>query len=388
MRYRTFTVLVILFAHVIPICSPVGQSAVVTLIFPFGARNTGMGEVGTSLADDDAVLFYNPAGLAVQNSSFEGGAVSGFYERLLPSFNIPDLWHRSFSLSYQPANKIYGGFGLYSNYINMGDNPVFDEFGRKISTRRSWERVIALGWGFNFCEYGKTNNNFGITAKYIFSCLAPGLGENGEGTAQSVAFDAGYLHLFRSGLRLGFTFMNMGPNVFYIDRSNSDPIPFTVNLALGYKKRLFFDENSNLSFSAETRCEREIVKNHFDGKPDPFYKALYTDLADNTFKENIKEVTVHIGYEIGIMNTGFFRNGFLIDHNGVRYEETFGFGLKLFNHLNWDYSFIRSPERFMQGTFGDEGSSGVRDKQQRISFTYSSVFRKWSDDDCKWWRSR
>ena len=70
MRCRTFTVLVILFAHVMPICSPVGQSAVVTLVFPFGARNTGMGEVGTSLADDDAVLFYNPAGLAVQNSSF------------------------------------------------------------------------------------------------------------------------------------------------------------------------------------------------------------------------------------------------------------------------------------------------------------------------------
>jgi hypothetical protein len=269
----------------------------------------------------------------------------------------------------------------------MGLNPVVDPFGREFNAQRSWEGVLALGWGFNFSEYGDTSDNFGITAKYIDSRLAPGL-PDGQGTAQSVAFDAGYLHLFKSGLRLGFTFMNMGPDIFYIDRSNPDPIPFTINLALGFKKRLFFNENSNISLAAETRFDREIVKNRFDGKPDPFYKALYTDFAGNTFKENIEEVNVHIGSEIGIMNTGFFRHGYMIDYIGVRYEETFGFGLKLFNHFNLDYSYIHSPEGFMKNTFGHEGSSGVRDRQFRISLTYSSVMRKLSEDDSKWWRSR
>ncbi|MBN2037684.1 MAG: hypothetical protein JW768_13165 [Chitinispirillaceae bacterium] len=30
----------------------VGQSAVITLVFPYGARSYAMGEVGTALADD------------------------------------------------------------------------------------------------------------------------------------------------------------------------------------------------------------------------------------------------------------------------------------------------------------------------------------------------
>lgn len=388
MKSRFFAVLIVLFVYVIPTFSAVGESAVITLIFPFGARNTGMGEVGTALADDDAALFYNPAGLGIPNSSWDDGSISNFYEQLLPSFNIPDLWHGSISSYYQPPNKILGGFGLFINYINMGLNASIDEFGRELRPRMSWEGVIALGWGFNFCEYGDTSNNFGITAKLINSALAPGMGENGEGTAQSFAFDFGYLRLFRSGLRFGFTFMNMGPDVYYIDHNNSDPIPFTVNLALGYKKRFFFDKNSNISIAAETRFDREIVKNRFDGNPDPFYKALYTDFADNTFKESIEEINVHIGTEIGIMNTGFIRHGYLIDYAGVRYEETFGFGLKLFNHFNWDYSYILSPEGYMGKTFDNEGSSGVRDRQWRIAFTYSSALRKMSEDDSKWWRSR
>lgn len=387
MRSHFFTIL-ITFVYTIPTLSEVGESSVITLIFPFGARNTAMGEVGTALADDDAALFYNPAGLGIPNPSWNGGSVSGFYERLLPYFSdLQDLWHGTISSYYQPPNKVIGGFGLFINYINMGENPVSDAFGNAISLSRSREYVIALGWGFNFCEYGDTSDNFGITAKFINSLLAPGMGENGEGTAQSVAFDFGYLRLFRSGLRFGFTLMNMGPDVFYIDRSNPDPIPFTINLALGLKKRLIFNENSNISLAAETRFDREIVKNHFSGKPDPFYKALYTDFANNTFRENIKDVNIHIGTEIGIINTGFLRYGYLIDYAGKRYEETFGIGLKFYNRFNLDYSYIHSPEDFMENTLGYEGSSGVRNKQCRISFTYSSVMRKLSEDDSKWWKS-
>ena len=41
----------------------VGESAVITLIFPPGARATGMGEAFTGLADDASATYYNPAGL-------------------------------------------------------------------------------------------------------------------------------------------------------------------------------------------------------------------------------------------------------------------------------------------------------------------------------------
>jgi hypothetical protein len=41
----------------------VGEAAVITLIFPPGARATGLGEAFTGLADDVSATYYNPAGL-------------------------------------------------------------------------------------------------------------------------------------------------------------------------------------------------------------------------------------------------------------------------------------------------------------------------------------
>jgi ligand-binding sensor domain-containing protein len=41
----------------------VGESAVITLVFPPGARATGLGEAFVGLADDASATFYNPAGL-------------------------------------------------------------------------------------------------------------------------------------------------------------------------------------------------------------------------------------------------------------------------------------------------------------------------------------
>lgn len=147
-----------------------------------------------------------------------------------------------------------------------------------------------------------------------------------------------------------------------------------------------------MSLAAETRCDREIVKNDFDGDPDPFCKALYTDIEDKTFRQNIDECTFHSGFEIGAMNTIFFKMGYLIDRLGVRYERTTGFGIRLVNHLNFDFSYIYSPEGFMDNTVwvkkGSGGSSGVRDQQTRFSFTYTSGIRVWTEDDWNWWKSR
>ena len=41
----------------------VGQSSIITLVFPYGARSTGLGETSTGVADDASATFYNPAGL-------------------------------------------------------------------------------------------------------------------------------------------------------------------------------------------------------------------------------------------------------------------------------------------------------------------------------------
>lgn len=195
----------------------VGQSAVITLVFPYGARSAAMGDVGTALADDGSVLFFNPAGLDLPNSDWEGGACSYSYEPLLPAFKIKDLWLSAFSGNYQDTTFEWGQFGLYRNYINMGVNAWSDEIGRELGAARSYEGVVALGWGFDFKEIGIRNHYFGVTCKFIKSALAPGIGANGAGIGTGIAVDAGYLWTIGHGFRFGATFMNMGPSIYYID---------------------------------------------------------------------------------------------------------------------------------------------------------------------------
>jgi len=55
--------LVMLFIAYSEISAAIGQSAVITLAFPFGARATGLGETFTGIADNVDATFYNPAGL-------------------------------------------------------------------------------------------------------------------------------------------------------------------------------------------------------------------------------------------------------------------------------------------------------------------------------------
>ncbi|MDR0304205.1 MAG: PorV/PorQ family protein [Chitinispirillales bacterium] len=43
----------------------IGQSSIVTLAFPWGARAAALGETFTGIADDEEALFYNPAGLGL-----------------------------------------------------------------------------------------------------------------------------------------------------------------------------------------------------------------------------------------------------------------------------------------------------------------------------------
>lgn len=49
----------------------VGESSVITLVFPHSARSYAMGEVGVALADHDDIAYWNPAGLGVKNSRWE-----------------------------------------------------------------------------------------------------------------------------------------------------------------------------------------------------------------------------------------------------------------------------------------------------------------------------
>lgn len=291
-----------------------------------------------------------------------------FYEQLLPEFKIPDLWHAYATWVYPTQD--WGTIGVFVNYINMGKNINYDALGRELKPSRSWESVFGLSYGMPINQ----DLSLGFNVKYVYSALAPAL-ENGQGVGQTFAIDASVLkrNLLIRNLELGFMFQNMGPDIFYVDKNNPDPIPFTLRLGLVY--RALQNPVHDLKFLLD--LNREFVKNNGDGRPDPFYKALFTDLKhdgseDLTFK--MQEINVNLGMEYWYTDFVALRTGFLADYVGVRYEWTMGFGLK-YGSLNFDMSYIYSPEGFMKGVLkhtkeGSEGSSGVRNGQWRASFIF------------------
>lgn len=337
----------------------VGQSSVITLVFPGGSRGCGMGEVGTALADDEYTTFWNPAGLGLSNERLNGGAISTFHQGLLPSFRLTDLWHQMGTFAYQPTNEKIGGFGFNINFLNMGENQwkSTDTTDTTFHKSKSYEAVYTLSYGNSLKFINHPNHYLGISAKFIYSALAPGAGGLGTGIAKDVAFDIGYLWQFLPYLRFGLTLENMGPSVYYVNPQNRDPLPFTINAALAYSQKFSLNSLRLLDINAEFRLDREFAKNYFseNKKPDPFYIAIYTDVVDKSFKRNINEINMHSGCELTLLNTGSFRFGNLFDMVGVRNEMHYGYGIKLLNHLQFDWYIISSRE--------SKYSSSARDQQ-------------------------
>ncbi|MBD3320157.1 MAG: PorV/PorQ family protein [Chitinivibrionales bacterium] len=363
------------------------QAAVITLVFPHGARQYSMGEVGTALADDENCIYWNPAGLGTYNYRWRGGAVTQFYEGLLPALELHNLHHFQIAGVYQLNVPHAMGFGFDINHIQLGQNSMVDEEGRVVARFRSRETVFTLGWGFNLEDFGIENHSFGVNAKYIGSYLAPGIGEGDEGIGRTFAFDIGYLYRFLKFGRFGLTFQNMGPPVFYISREEADPIPFTINAALAFKGGMSLWNTWLFDIAAEIRISRELAKNYPNKQPDPFWKALYTDLEDERgIEEVFYEANINTGAEISFMNTVSYRFGFLIDRLGERFERNHGIGITILDHFEFDFYSIYSPEGYRSEDF-DINSHGVRHGQRGFSFSVYNL-AQWSHNDFHWWKTR
>jgi len=291
------------------------------------------------------------------------------FEQLLPQLLIRDLWHIYGAVTF-PTQE-WGTIGASINYVSMGKNEIYDALGRAGDTVNSGEAVFSLSWGIPLRE----KLSLGINAKFVLSLLAPGMA-SGDGVGQTFALDAAILKrdLFIPGLDFGFMFQNMGPNISYVSGEQADPIPFTLRAGFAYRavQTPLFD----LKFLFD--MNKEVVKSRLNEKPDPFIKALWTDLLNDTsetFTYEMQEINYNLGFELWYSNFIAFRSGLLFDYIGERYEYTVGFGFK-YGTLSFDGSFIVAPEGFMQGLLqrvneSKTGASGVRNAQWRMSVMYN-----------------
>jgi len=287
-----------------------------------------------------------------------------FYEQIMPSFKMTDLWH-AFPAVVIPTED-WGTLGFSINFINMGENEIEDDLGYYAKSR-SWEGVFGLSYGFPI----KENLSVGLNAKYVCSVLESSSG----GWGQTFAIDAGILkrNFFIDRFDVGFMLQNMGPSIYYMTPEEADPIPFSLRFGLAYKPiQTPFHE---LTLVAD--AYREVAKNYYDKKPDPFWVALWTDMLYDTsssFAEEWQEVNVSLGAEYMYADFMALRLGFLGDYLGERFELTMGLGIKYAN-MNFDFSYVYSPSDFMGGLLrtmdkDKDGSSGARDGQWRLSLLF------------------
>lgn len=278
-----------------------GEAAVPFLLLAPDSRAGGIGESGGGLADNSAAIFWNPAGIAF----LSGSEISITHSNWLPQFNL-DLFYDY--LTYrQYIEEIGGSVTASITYMNFGEfQRTLEDGPTPVETFRSFDAALTVGYA------AKLSNDWGIGLNFrlIHSRLSDkGAGsEQGEGVATSVSFDVAAMwrpeHLdipligdFGNRLSIGMNLSNIGPEIYYIDQAQADPIP--TNFRLGFAMRLMEDDYNSLTYTldfSKLLVDRVDSTNSTEEK-DKFYKAIFTAWADQPLSEELRDVVTSMGLE-------------------------------------------------------------------------------------------
>ncbi|NOX19625.1 MAG: PorV/PorQ family protein [Chlorobi bacterium] len=313
-----------------------GESAVPFLLLAPDSRAGGMGETGAGLADNSAAIFWNPAGLAFQT----GSEVSITHSNWLPQFNLDIFYDFLTYKMYVP--EIEGTVSTSVTFMNFGEFVRTDAAGNTVGTFKSFDGALTLGYATKLGEDWGLGMNF----RLIHSRLSTQgtAGESGEGTATSVSFDIGGMwrpkDFLDNRLSIGLNISNIGPEIYYIDEAQADPIP--TNFRLGFAGRIF--ENEYNSFTVTADFSRLLIQRSTDSTKarDDWYKALFSSWGnDNVLREFVS--TFGLEYWYGVPEDFMFsvRAGFFYEDPayGNRKFLTAGAGLR-YDMYGFDFSYL------------------------------------------------
>ncbi len=289
--------------------------------------------------------------------------LTAFYEKLLPILNIPDLYHLYGGMTI-PLND-WGTLGLSVNFVSFGSTVVSgDVDADDLVAYNSSEIVGGISYGTRF----PNDWGLGLSVKFFYSDLSSGGStDEDEATTFGYAFDVGLLkkNLFIDKLNLALVLANIGPSVYYVDKTIEDPIPLTWRLGLAYELLSLADYRWTIAAD----YNRETIYDDDKGNPEPFYIACWKSIANpdkkdtkglETAKNSIMQGVFNVGTEFIYSNTIALRLGYLYDRTGQRQEVDFGFGFMLSDMLQFDFATIK-----------DVGENdGVRDGQMRFGMVF------------------
>lgn len=337
-----------------------GETAVPFLLISPDARAGGMGETGTGLADNANAIFWNPGGLGF----LRGDHIALTHAPWLPELGS-DLTYDFLSYTHY-LESWDGNLGASITYFNLGTfNKTLSDGPQVVSTWHAFEFAVTLGYGTQISPGLGLGANF----RYIRSELAPFGTEQevGTGIASDVSFDLGLLYRPQHfnlplvgdlGNRLGFgvDLSNMGPNLYYIDQAQQDPLP--TNLRVGFALHLLKSRYNNLYLALDlsrimvrVRTDSSIgsinpngpngpdTTWNFNNQVDPLPKSLITTWGDG----GLKRVIVSFGAEywygsprLIALRWGYYKEN---PNFGGRNFMTFGAGIR-YSIYGFDFSYI------------------------------------------------
>jgi hypothetical protein len=292
----------------------VAESGVPSLTIPPGARPNGMGEAFVAVSDDATAAWWNVGGLAFAKSR----NLAFMHSQLVPDL-ATDVYYEFLGYS-SPAGDV-GTWAISLVYLTYGESIATDPSGTPLGTFTSWEGTLTASFAMQLAD----NIGTGISMKFIRVDYAPEefTQDNVEGSGTSFAVDVGGLWKFPSQrINVGLSVNNMGPDIAFIDREQSDPLPFTARLGMAYTP--IADEISNLLLTFD--IEQSLVW-----------------LIDEDVETRRSEIW-HVGAEYRYVNLLAGRIGYVYDDDGDFSDPTYGLGFIYKDKLSLDYANVPQAE--------------------------------------------
>ena len=307
------------------------QAAVLLLLIEPGAKQAGMGEAYSAIADDASAGYYNPAGLAFQDRNVKN--LQFMHTNWLPAL-ADDIYYEY--LGYSQYAEGWGNFAFNIVYFNLGEQARTSSISSDIIGKFQSFEVVASG------SYGTTmteNLSLGLTLKVIYSKLADAgqEAERGKGVGTSFGLDFGAMYKTPlDGLTMSAVIHNLGPKISYIDVTQADPLP--LNFVLGAAYIPFENDFNKLSFALD--IYKPLVRRN--GTPlEALYKGWYDE--DKEFEQ----IDFKVGTEYIYNNFMALRAGYSYDKDGELKSPTFGVGV-IWDRMNVDIAYYAGRDNPMQ----------------------------------------
>ncbi len=339
------------------------------------ATMAGMGYTGVARWDDPSASYLNPAAgvwdsgesaTTLNISSF--GIGEFFVHALLDKKKIPrqprwldalapDMSHRYWEIGWT-RDLNYWFFRRVAlratgNRLNLGTVVANDEHGNYLGTWQPYDQANSLSLSI-LLPYGLS---LGYTFKEVYSFLAPRkiieiiIGEEAGGEARTFTNDYGILYDPGIGVAFGLAVHNDGGSMKFTDstEAHSDPMPTYIRYGYTFRFHQLFQYLTGVSLS-------------------PYFSFTYSQdwITDRISYPH--ETWYAEGFEIGFLNSIFFRNGYFKDYGGVRIGPTKGWGIR-FGTINLDvaddgdiYSFFQSHNWWVSLSLQTPQNQSVIDK--------------------------